>query len=213
LKVEAASCRFFQGKWLEAASTDRFSLKKIGIYGGTFDPIHHGHLILAREACETLELEKMIFVPAAVSPYKMAKITTAAEMRLEMLKKAIENESRFTVDECELRRDPPSFTIDTVEIIRSREADAKIFYFIGEDKLAGLTNWHRFTELERMVQFIVLDRRGFKNETDYPVIRRHIDISATEIRNRVATGRSIRYLVPHAVEAIIQREQLYREMK
>lgn len=188
-------------------------MKKIGIYGGTFDPIHHGHLILAREACETLELEKMIFVPAAVSPHKMNRTATAHEIRLEMVHKAIEGESGFEADDCELCRDPPSFTIDTVEIIQRREPDAQIFYFIGEDNLAGLTSWHRFTELQEMVQFVVLDRRGFKNETEYAVIRRHIDISATEIRKRVASGRSIRYLVPRAVEEIIQRDQLYRELK
>lgn len=188
-------------------------MNKIGIYGGTFDPIHHGHLILARDACETLVLDKMIFVPAAMSPHKLDRVVTAAEIRLEMVRKSIEGESRFEVDDCELRRDPPSYTIDTVEIIRQRQSDAQIFYCLGEDNLAGLTSWHRFTELQRLVQFIVLDRPGFENKTDYPVIRRHIDISATEIRKRVAEGRSIRYLVPRAVEEIIRREQLYREPK
>ncbi len=188
-------------------------MKKIGIYGGTFDPIHHGHLILARDACETLELEKMIFVPAAVSPHKLDKAAAAAEIRLEMVRKGIDGESRFEVDDCELRRDPPSYTIDTVEFIQRRKSGAQIFYCLGEDNLAGLTSWHRFSELERLVQLVVLDRRGFENKTNYPIIRRHIDISATEIRKRVAEGRSIRYLVPRAVEEIISREQLYREPK
>ena len=190
-----------------------FSLNKIGIYGGTFDPIHHGHLILAREACETLELKKMIFVPAAVSPHKMNRAAAAPEIRLEMVRKAIEGESQFEADDCELRRDPPSFTIDTVEIIRRREPGAQIFYFIGEDNVAGLTSWHRFKELQQMVQFVVLERRAFQSKSGYPVIRRHIDISATEIRKRVAEGRSIRYLVPGTVEQIIRRAQLYRESK
>jgi len=188
-------------------------VKKIGIYGGTFDPIHHGHLILARDACESLALEKMIFVPAAASPHKKDKTATAAEIRLEMVRKGTEGEPRFEVDDCELRRDPPSYTIDTVEIIQRRQSKAQIFYCLGEDNLAGLTSWHRFDELAQLVQFIVLDRRGFENKTDYRVIRRHIDISATEIRKRVAEGRSIRYLVPHAVEEIIRREQLYRGPK
>jgi nicotinate-nucleotide adenylyltransferase len=188
-------------------------VKKIGIYGGTFDPIHHGHLILARDACEALNLEKIIFVPAAVSPHKMEGTTAAAEIRLEMVRKAIEGEPRFAVDDCELRRDPPSFTIDTIETIQQHEAGAQFFYCIGEDNASSLTSWHRFTELQKMIQFVVLDRRGFENKTDYPVIRRHIDISATEIRKRVAEGRSIRYLVPRAVEEVIRREQLYREPK
>lgn len=188
-------------------------MRKIGIYGGTFDPIHVGHLILARDACETLALEKMIFVPAAMSPHKMDRTVSAAGIRLEMVRKGTEGEPRFEVDDCELRRDPPSYTIDTVEIIQRRESNAQIFYCFGEDNLAGLTSWHRFDELRRLVQFVVLDRRGFENKTDYPVIRRHIDISATEIRKRVAEERSIRYLVPRAVEEIIRREELYREPK
>jgi nicotinate-nucleotide adenylyltransferase len=155
----------------------------------------------------------MIFVPAALSPHKIDKTATAAETRLEMVRKGTEGESRFEVDDCELRRNLPSYTIDTVEILQQRHSGARIFYFIGEDNLAGLTSWHRFTDLQQLVRFVVLDRRGFENKTDYPVIRRHIDISATEIRKRVAEGRSIRYLVPRAVEEIICREQLYREPK
>jgi nicotinate-nucleotide adenylyltransferase len=188
-------------------------LRKIGIYGGTFDPIHHGHLILARDACEALELEKVIFIPAALSPHKIGKTTAPPEVRLEMVRRAIESEPRFGIDDCELHRPAPSFTIDTVELIQKRERSAQLFYFIGEDNIAGLTSWHRFQELEAAVQFVLLDRRDFENKTDYPVIRRHIDISATEIRKRVADGRSIRYLVPRAVEEIIAREQLYKERK
>jgi nicotinate-nucleotide adenylyltransferase len=188
-------------------------LRKIGIYGGTFDPIHNGHLILARDACEALDFEKMIFVPAAASPHKMERSAAAAEIRLEMVRTGIEGESRFEVDDCEVRRTAPSYTIDTIEIIQRRHSDAQIFCCIGEDNLAGLTSWHRFDELKRLVRFVVLDRRGFENKSDYPVIRRHIDISATEIRKRVADGRSIRYLVPRAVEEIIGREQLYRKPK
>ena len=101
--------------------------ERIGIYGGTFDPIHHGHLILARDACETLDLEKMIFVPAAASPHKIDRFAAAPQIRLEMVRKAIEGEPRFAVDDCELRRDPPSFTIDTVETIQQREAGAQFF--------------------------------------------------------------------------------------
>ena len=115
------------------------------------------------------------------------------------------------MDDCELRRPPPSYTIDTVEFIQGRESGAQIFYCVGQDNLAGLTSWHRFDELQQLVQFVVLDRSGFENKTDYPLIHRQIDISATEIRKRVAEGRSIRYLVPRAVDEIINREHLYRE--
>ena len=186
-------------------------MKKIGIYGGTFDPIHHGHLILAREAAEEFGLEKIIFVPAAASPHKLDRVATAPAIRLEMLRAAIDGEPRFAIDEIELRRPPPSYTIDTIEALRSLEAAASFFYLVGEDNVPRLTTWHRFTELREMVQFIVLDRSGVKLDHPYLAIRRHLDISATDIRNRVATGRSIRYLVPPAVEKIIRDRQLYRE--
>ena len=185
---------------------------KIAIYGGAFDPVHHGHLILAREAREMLGLEKIIFVPAAVSPFKESP-AASAKLRLSMLQAAIEGENAFVLDDCELRRPPPSYTIDTVEEIRRREFDSEIYYLIGEDNVPTLAKWHRFTELEKIVRFVVFDRTGAGTKHDYPSVHRRIDISATEIRKRVALGRSIRYLVPPAVEEIIRRSNLYRELE
>jgi nicotinate-nucleotide adenylyltransferase len=187
-------------------------MKKIGIYGGTFDPIHHGHLILSRQACEELKLDQLIFVPAALSPFKKDPAKASGELRLSMLRAAIQGQKDFIADDCELQRPPPSYSIDTVLKIRERDPNAELFWLIGADNVSGLKKWHRFDALEKLVQFIVLDR-GCAEEAahKYPVVRRNIDISSTEIRNRVASGRSIRYLVPHAVEEIIRREQLYRE--
>lgn len=186
-------------------------LKKIAIYGGTFDPVHHAHLILAREAIETLDLDKVILVPAAISPLKKAAPVASGEVRLAMLRAAIKGEPEFEVDECELLRPPPSYTIDTVEEICRRERDAAIYCLIGEDNVEQLPRWHRFVELEKMVRFVVLDRTGKQPSHSYQLIHRRIDISATEIRGRVAQNESIRYLVPESVEEIIQREKLYRE--
>jgi nicotinate-nucleotide adenylyltransferase len=186
-------------------------LKKIAIYGGTFDPVHHAHLILAREAIETLDLHKVILVPAAISPLKKAAPVASGEVRLAMLRAAIKGEPEFEVDECELLRPPPSYTIDTVEEICRRERDAAIYCLIGEDNVDQLPRWHRFVELEKMVRFVVLDRTGKQPSHSYQLIRRRIDISATEIRGRVAQNESIRYLVPESVEETIQREKLYRE--
>ncbi len=185
-------------------------MKKIGIYGGSFDPIHHAHLILAREAREQLGLEKVIFVPAAVSPFKDLP-AAIAEVRLLMLQTAIKDETGFAVDDCELRRHPPSYSIDTVEEIRKREdAETEFYYLVGEDNVSELGRWHRFAELEKLVRFVVLDRTGVKARHSYKTITRKIDISATEIRKRVASGRSIRYFVPAAVEQIIQQGNIYR---
>jgi len=186
-------------------------MRKIGIYGGTFDPIHHGHLIIAREVLETLGLERVIFVPARVSPFKKAAPIASGEIRLSIMRAAIENEAGFAVDDCELHRTPPSYTIDTVEEIRRHECDASIYCLIGEDNVEQLPQWHRFPELEKIVRFVVLDRSGKQPSHSYQLIHRRIDISATEIRRRVAQNESIRYLVPNSVGQIIQREKLYRE--
>ena len=186
-------------------------LKKIAIYGGTFDPVHHAHLILARDAIETLGLDKVILVPAAISPLKKAAPVAGGEVRLAMLKAAIKGEPEFEVDECELLRPPPSYTIDTVEEIRRRECDAAIYCLIGEDNVEQLPRWHRFADLEKTVRFVVLDRSGKQPSHSYQLIHRRIDISATEIRRRVAQRESIRYLVPESVEEIVQRKKLYRE--
>lgn len=155
-------------------------------------------------------LEKVIFVPAAASPYKGSPVARAA-MRLSMLRGAIEGEKGFALEDCELRRPPPSYTIDTVEEIRKREGDSEIHYLVGEDNIPALASWHRFKELQTMVRFVVLERTGLETKHNYLAVPRKIDISATAIRNRVASGQSIRYLVPPSVEEIIRRENLYRE--
>jgi nicotinate-nucleotide adenylyltransferase len=192
-------------------SVEHWALKKIGIYGGTFDPVHHAHLILARDALETLSLDEIIFVPAAISPLKKTAPVASGELRLAMLRAAIKGEPKFGWNDCELRRPPPSYTIDTVEEVRQGHRHMAIYCLIGEDNVQTLKKWHRFDELEKMVNFVILDRKGQQSTSYYPVIDRKIDISATEIRTRVASGRSIRYLVPLAVEEIIRREKLYLE--
>ena len=188
-------------------------MKKIGIYGGTFDPIHHGHLILARQACEEIGLDRVIFIPAALSPFKKSA-HASAEQRLAMVCAAIDGQNYFSADDCELKRPPPSYSIDTVEQIREREPKADLFWLIGADNVHDLSKWRRFKELDQLVQFVVLDR-GCSEEASHPyrVVRRNVDISATDIRNRVALGRSIRYFVPPAVEEIIRQGNIYQGQK
>ncbi|MEO8439618.1 MAG: nicotinate-nucleotide adenylyltransferase [Spartobacteria bacterium] len=185
-------------------------MKKIGIYGGSFDPIHHGHLILAREALETLGLAEVIFIPAAQSPHKPDCPPAPAAARWEMLSDAIAGEPGFSAARLEIDRPPPSYAVETIEQLRAELPDAELVFLIGEDNLAKLESWHRFEDLRDLVQFVVLDRSRVQVKYPYPAIRRRIDISATTIRNRVASGQSIRYLVPEAVERIIRREQLYQ---
>ncbi len=188
-------------------------LKRIGIYGGSFDPIHHGHLILAREALESLHLAEVIFIPAAQSPHKAHLEPAPAELRWEMLTWALAGEPGFASSRLEIDRPPPSYTIDTIEQLHAENPGTELFYLLGEDNLPKLESWHRFEDLRGLVRFVILDRSGDGVEYPYPAIRRKIDISATTIRNRVASGQSIRYLVPEAVEQIIRRENLYQGTK
>ena len=185
---------------------------KVALFGGTFDPIHHGHLLLARDALEQLGLDRLLFIPAAQSPHKLARDAAPAEARLEMVRAAIEDEPRFEVDDRELHRAGPSFTIDTVEAWRQRLPGAELIYLIGSDNLRELHTWRRIEELRKLVQFVVFGRDSLPpaDAAGFPVLPRRIDISATEIRGRVARGASIRYFVPEAVRAIILAGGLYQ---
>ncbi|HEY0792019.1 MAG TPA: nicotinate (nicotinamide) nucleotide adenylyltransferase [Chthoniobacterales bacterium] len=183
---------------------------KLGLYGGTFDPVHHAHLILARQAVEQLGLDRLVFIPAAQSPFKPQVQAAPAEHRLQMIELAIQGEERFGVDGLEVGRKGPSYTFDTVEIYRRRQPASELYWLVGEDHVPALNRWHRFAELVTQVQFVILARAESVAETPYPVIRRRVDISATEIRNRVANDLPITYLVPEEVRRYLQAVKLYQ---
>jgi len=185
-------------------------LRKIGLYGGTFDPIHHGHLILAREALEVLGLDQVVFIPAGVSPHKLARPPAPARARCEMLAAAIDGEEGFAWDDCEIRRAGPSFAIDTVREIQAGHPDASLYFFIGEDNLAALDSWKDIGALRQLVQFVVFSRCSDPATHPFPVISRRVDISSTDIRNRIASAQPVRYLLPEAACAILSQHQLYR---
>jgi nicotinate-nucleotide adenylyltransferase len=184
---------------------------KLGFYGGTFDPIHHGHLIMAREAVEKLGLDRLFFIPNARSPHKITTIPAPDSLRGEMIRAAIENEPRFDIEDMEITRSGVSYTIDTMVELRERFGPkAKLYYLVGEDNLPKLSSWRRFDELKKIVTFVILCRS--ENPPPYPfqTLHRRIDISSTEIRKRIANGQSIRYLVPDKVHDLIINNDLYR---
>ena len=185
-------------------------LRKIGLYGGSFDPIHHGHLILARDAMEKLALDRVIFIPAGISPHKIGRPPAPAALRCEMVAAAIEGEPGFAWDDCEVRREGLSFAIDTARDMCARHPGAEIFFFIGEDNLAALDTWKDVEELKQLVRFVVFTRGAPQGSHKFPSISRVIDISSTDIRNRIASGLSVRYLVPVSACQIITRQRLYR---
>lgn len=190
-------------------AVEMISSEKIGLFGGSFDPIHHGHLILARDAMESLGLDRVIFIPVNVSPHKLAHPPVAARLRCEMVAAAIAGESRFSMDSCEAEREGPSFAVDTVRLMRRRFPQAELFYFIGEDNVSSLHTWQEIDELKKLASFVVLARGNLQPVEGFPVISRNIDISSTDIRNRIARGLPVRYLLPDAVCAILTRHQLY----
>ena len=183
---------------------------RTALYGGSFDPIHHGHLILAREAMEQLALDRVVFIPAAQSPHKLARIPAPPAVRLAMVRAAIAGEAHFECDDSETKREGPSFTVDTVEAWRAKFPHDEFFCLIGEDNVRELPTWRRYDELRAMVQFIVFGRDVAAPPHAFPCVTRRVDISATEVRKRVAQGRGIRYLVPEAVREIIEKHRLYQ---
>lgn len=186
-------------------------MRKIGIYGGTFDPVHMGHLILGRDAVESLSLDRLLFLPAAQSPHKQDRIPASAELRLAMLEAAIADEQALTLDPREVNRPPPSYTIDTLHELKHAYADAHFFLIIGQDQLSALHTWKEADRLLSECTPVVLARESHSVERFHLHLPRTVQISSTEIRRRVAAGKSIRYLVPEPVREIIEAHQLYRK--
>ena len=188
--------------------------ERIGIYGGTFDPVHTGHLILARDAVELLDLARMIFVPASLSPHKLGRAPRASGAdRLAMLRAAVADEPAFEVDGLELDRPGPSYTFDTVAALQAHRPDAEWHYLIGADNGPALPPGHRGDDLRAGGRCAVSPRRApdgvVPGAAGLPTLGRVVDLSSTEIRNRVASGRSIRYLVPERVRDYIEARGLY----
>jgi nicotinate-nucleotide adenylyltransferase len=188
-------------------------VERVGLFGGSFDPVHLGHLILAEAALDELDLDRIIFLPAATSPFKQERPPGASSaQRLAMLRKAIVGEPRFSVDDRELQREGLSYTIDTVRSMLGDHPGVRFLFLIGADNLKDLHRWHGITELRNLVDFAVLDRSEGSELTDgcgFPVVRRRIDLSSTEIRARVTRGLSIRFMVPGEVYEQIMTEAPY----
>lgn len=203
----------------------------VALMGGTFDPIHVGHLIVARSVREQLALDQVIFIPSAKPPHKQQAPISDVAHRLEMVKLAIDEQEGFACDDCETKRPGPSYTFDTVMDFRKRFGEqAAIHWIIGPDSLAELETWYRVKELVEACRIITVSRPGWdKPQPPQPprllssaqvtkleggiLQTPRVDISATDIRRRVATGKSIRYLVPDSVEQYIVDRQLYRNPK
>lgn len=206
----------------------------IGIFGGTFDPIHYGHLRTAFELLQALRLSEIRFMPAGDPPHRDITIASP-ELRLQMVKAAIGQQPGFNVDDREMRRNGPSYTVDTLQELRNEMPDRSICLIVGMDAFLGLPKWHRWRDILSLAHLIVAHRPGWRAPTMGPLGEMLVDggtgrvddlhetragrifihavtqleISSTEVRNLVASGRDPRYLMPDAVRDIIQQSSCY----
>jgi nicotinate-nucleotide adenylyltransferase len=192
---------------------------KIGLLGGSFDPVHFGHLLAAQDAYEQHHLDRLIFVPAAQAPLKPNDVQSSATDRLAMLSSAIEWDRRFEISDVELLRGGVSYTIDSARHFRALYPHDQLYWIIGGDQLPKLHLWREIGELAKLVEFIFLERPGFplKATPDIPGLRLHrcdghlLAISSTELRERTRRGLSLDYFVPHKAIVYIRQHDLYRD--
>lgn len=191
--------------------------RRIGLFGGTFDPVHHAHLALAQSALGALQLDELRWIPTG-QPWQKGRDITPAQHRAAMVALAIEGEPRFTLSRIEVDRQGPSFTLDTVRELAAAEPDAEWVLLIGGDQYAGLHTWHDWPELLARVSLAVANRPGVRLAPD-PAVQQHphrvvplpmLDVSSTDIRHRLKTGADISQLVPSQVARYIETHRLYR---
>jgi nicotinate-nucleotide adenylyltransferase len=210
---------------------------RIAVFGGTFNPVHYGHLRLAEEAREACGLDRVVFMPTFITPHKLTESLTPARVRFELVKSAVEDNPGFSVSDLEIRREGRSFTVDTVrELLKE---DTEVFLILGSDSFNDIASWYEYEDLLRLASFIVAPRpnhppkaleevlpvelaaefwydsrvMGFVNSSGNSITyldTTPIDISSSDIRERVRDGSSVRYLLPDSAIEFIRKEGLYR---
>jgi nicotinate-nucleotide adenylyltransferase len=199
---------------------------RLGIYGGVFNPPHHGHLVAAQEAHVQLELELVLWIPVGDAPHRSIEQDPGAEARFEMVELAVAGDDRFKVSRLELEREGPSYTVDTLRQLKERGPDDELFLILGGDQAAALPGWHEPAEVMALATIAAFEResegrdaiagrlsgiRGAERLRFLEMPR--VDISSTLVRRRTAEGRPIRYLVPDRVAEFIAAQNLYRELE
>ena len=198
---------------------------RVGIFGGTFDPVHQGHMIVAEQVMAELDLARVVFVPGGIPPHKEASsVRAAAPDRLAMVEAAVSGNERFTVDRVEIDAGRPMYSVETVGILRERSPEDDWFFITGADEVSNLLAWKEPDRLLEQVVMVAATRPGYdlsrldhleavlRNfDRIFPVECTRVDISATGIRRRMLQGKSIRYLVPEEVHKIIENRRLYEK--
>ncbi|MCZ0756952.1 nicotinate-nucleotide adenylyltransferase [Anoxybacillus sp. J5B_2022] len=187
-------------------------MKKIGIFGGTFDPPHNGHLLMANEVLHALMLSEIWFMPNHIPPHKQHEQVTNSDDRLHMLKLAVADHPQFKIETIELERGGASYTYDTMRQLKTMYPNDEFYFIIGADMVEYLPHWYCIDELVQLVTFVGVKRPGFSLRTPYPIVEVEIPefaVSSSLIRERVKQGKSIRYLVPECVRQYIEGKRLY----
>ncbi len=216
------------------------SEKKIGLFGGTFNPIHLGHLRGAEQIREAFGLQEVVFIPAALPPHKVTEKIIAAHHRLEMVKRAIQKNPYFSASDVELRRSGKSYSIDTIRYFRERHQSSIFFFILGRDAFVEIETWKEYQHLFSLCNFIVMTRPGFQKSSAPPPLPESLipayrydqkaeawvhssgytlffkeinflDISSTRVRELIEKGESVRNLIPSEVEAYVREHGLYRK--
>ena len=190
-------------------------MKRIGVLGGTFDPIHIGHLIAASEAHAQLELDKVLFIPAGLPWQKSNQIISAPENRVEMVRIAISGDDRFELSEIEINRTGPSYAIETFEQLHDAEPETEFIWILGADAASKIETWHRWQDFLVTVPIAVVNRLGVTANSLPSNFRSisipDVDVSATLLRERYQSGGTTKYLIPDAVDTYIRANKLYLE--
>jgi nicotinate-nucleotide adenylyltransferase len=194
-------------------------VRRLGLFGGTFDPPHLGHLVLAERARDRLDLGRVLFMPTGVPPHKRRRTLTAATDRVEMVRRATRGNPAFRVSTLETRRRGASYTVETLRALASAHRGTRLYLLVGEDSLEEFSTWHEPEAILSLATLVVAPRPRSRARRSPPPEHRpaaiwldqpELDISSSAIRKRARTGGSIRYLVPDAVRRYIERHRLYR---
>ena len=191
-------------------------MKRIGILGGTFNPIHVGHLTIAQMAHEKLGLDKVIFVPSNLPPHKVSNYVASSQDRYRMVRLAIQGNPHFEVSDFEIKRTGKSFTIETVSYFRDHfPPRTKLYFIIGNDLLPTLHTWKRIGDILKIVSFVSVNRPGFKEKKSDIKVKTisvpGLQTSSSCVRNRITMGKTVKYLIPDNVMTYIERNNLYRK--
>jgi nicotinate-nucleotide adenylyltransferase len=191
-------------------------MKRIGILGGTFNPIHIGHLMIAEMVCEQLKLDKVIFVPSNLPPHKNRTNVASATERYQMVRLGIRGNPRFEVSDYEIKKKGKSYSIEAVSYFHDQYPEGtKLFFIIGSDLLPGLCTWKHIDEILKIVSFVSVNRPGFKERKSKIKVRSVtmpiLQVSSSDVRKRITAGKTGKYLIPDNVLSYIKEKRLYKK--